>query len=94
MELNERPNDLPRDELLDRAREAIAQFDAQGTPAFVNFKFTCEKCGTRCSLSEPNTLYENGECCVCGHTTKIIAGGFSLTINLASHQVKGGKETE
>ena len=83
MELKE-PSNLPREELLDRAREAVAMFAAQGVDAYVNFKFTCERCGTRCTLSEPNTLYENGECCQCGHTTKISEGGFSLTANLAS----------
>jgi hypothetical protein len=78
------PTNLPRVELLRRAQEAIDMFEAQGTPAHVNFKFTCERCGTRCTLTEPNMLYENGECFICGHTTKITEGGFSLTANLAS----------
>ena len=82
-----RPDDLPRDELLERAREALAMCQEQGTPAHVNFKFTCEKCGTRCTLSDPNMLWEKGECCNCGHTTKITQGGFSLTMNLASRQL-------
>jgi hypothetical protein len=78
------PTNLPRAELLKRAQAAIDMFLAQGTPAHVNFKFTCERCGTRCTLSEPNMLYETGECFVCGHITKIVEGGFSLTANLAS----------
>jgi len=87
-ELGHPINDLPRDELLERAREAVAMFEKLGTPVYVNFKFTCEKCGGRCTLSDPNTLYENGECCICGHTTKITKGGFSLTMNLASRQIE------
>jgi hypothetical protein len=82
MERKIKPTDLPRDELLERAREAIAMFDAQGVSAYVNFKFTCEQCGFRCTLSDANTLHAFGECCKCGHTTEIVAGGFALTANL------------
>jgi len=81
-------NDLPREELMARAQAALDQFARQGTPAHVNFKFTCERCGTRCTLSDPNTLYEEGECFQCGHTTKIEKGGFALTANLASRHIK------
>jgi hypothetical protein len=78
------PNDLPRGELLARAQAAITQFAKEGCAAHVNFKFTCEKCGQRCALTEPNTLYENGECFACGHETPITHGGFSMTVNLVS----------
>ena len=83
-----RHNDLPREELMRRADEAIQLFASQGTPAHVNFKFTCERCGTRCTLSDPNVLYETGECFQCGHSTKITHGGFMMTMNLASRQLK------
>ncbi len=76
--------DLPRDELMAQATEALAK-----TPgSVVNFKFTCENCGERCILSEPNKLYESGECCTCGHTTKIDKGGFMLTLKLSERDDK------
>jgi hypothetical protein len=77
-----KPKNLPREELLKRAQEAIDLFEQQGNPAHVNFKFTCEKCGARVALCEPNMLYENGECYKCGHITKITHGGFTLSVNL------------
>jgi len=46
--------------------------------ADVLFKFTCEHCGERCTLQEPNVLYENGECFKCGNGTKIEFGGFTI----------------
>jgi rRNA maturation endonuclease Nob1 len=80
--MRELPSNLPRQELLERAEAAIQMFATQGVKAHVNFKFTCERCGERCTLTEPNMLYENGECHVCGHVTKIVEGGFALTANL------------
>ena len=71
-----------------RAQVALDMFEKQGTPAEVHFTYTCEKCGTRCTLSEPNMLRENGECCVCGHTTTITEGGFTLIANLHSTRVR------
>ena len=44
--------------------------------AKVFFKFTCENCGERVTFSEPNILYESGECCKCGHITEVKAGGY------------------
>jgi hypothetical protein len=82
-----KPTDLPRNELIERAGEAVAMFKAQGVEAYVNFKFNCEKCGFRCTFTEPNTIYEYGDCCMCGHRTKVVEGGFALTANLASRQL-------
>ena len=65
-------SDLPRVEVMRRA-EAAAQ---QGWT--VHFKFTCEGCGKRCTLQEPNVLYEYGECFKCGHKTKLDSAGFML----------------
>lgn len=70
--------DLPRQELMRAANDAMSRYQN----AEVHFKFTCEKCGERCTLSKANTLYENGECYKCGHETKIEKGGFSLTLTL------------
>jgi hypothetical protein len=69
---------LPREELLSRAEEVMRHFFEEGAQVEVHFKFTCQACGTRCTLSEPNILYENGECSFCGHVTPINEGGFTL----------------
>jgi hypothetical protein len=72
-----RPGDLPRAEIAKLADEAIVRY---GGPNMceVRFKFTCVHCGTRCSFSEPNALYEEGECCACGKSTTVTAAGFSM----------------
>ncbi len=72
-----RPGDLPRADLESCANRAIAQFGGPKQVS-VKFKFTCMHCGTRCTLSEPNVLYESGICCECGKETMILFGGFSL----------------
>jgi hypothetical protein len=71
-------HDLPREELMKRAQEAIRQIPG----AIVHFKFTCPKCGERCTFTEPNALYENGECCKCGHDAPVTKGGFSLEFTI------------
>lgn len=65
--------DLPREEA-----KALADLRAQEGWT-VNFKFTCEQCGERMMLSDPNTLYEYGECCLCGHRTRLDMVGFMLS---------------
>lgn len=79
-----REGDLPREELMKRAAEVTAD-DGTWPGANILFKFTCEHCGERCTLVEPNVLYENGECHKCGKTTKIDYGGFTI------HMVIGKK---
>ena len=69
--------DLPRDEIMRLANDALAK--AQGR-AKIHFKFTCDHCGARVFFDEPNTLYESGECAVCGKTTKIEQAGFALEL--------------
>jgi len=64
--------DLTINELLERARMWI---EAGWT---VYFKFTCEKCGSRRTFTEPNTIYEYGKCEECGHITRIKKGGFMV----------------
>lgn len=78
-------SDLPRDELLRRADEAIAMYGGPEV-ARVYFKFTCKNCGARCILHEPNLLYERGRCCGCHHETEITEGGFLLAIALVPRQ--------
>jgi hypothetical protein len=68
--------DLPRAELEALAAETLKQYP--GSQIF--FKFTCQHCGERCTLSEPNRLYESGECFACGKETTINEGGFMLSL--------------
>jgi hypothetical protein len=77
-----KPLDLPRAELQQRAEEALRRYPG----AQVYFKFTCVHCGERCTLTEPNVLYEKAECFKCGHETVITKGGFSLHINVAANR--------
>lgn len=74
--------DLPREELLRRADIIIKSFRESNVEAIVRFKFTCGKCGTRCTLQEANVLPENGECFHCGAITKLGQGGFMLEAKL------------
>jgi hypothetical protein len=71
--------DLPRDEAMRLAEEAIL---GHGGPerAAVQFKFTCANCGKRCTFCDANTLHTYGECCDCGHETKVDKAGFLLML--------------
>ncbi len=69
--------DLCKADLLRAADNTILANGGQGRCS-VRFKFTCPNCGTRCTLNEPNTFYDEGECCACGHVSKIERGGFVL----------------
>lgn len=80
-----RKGDLPRAELEKLAQKALE--DHKG--AEVHFKFTCQYCGERCTLDEPNRLYENGICFACEKETPIHFGGFSLHLNF-----EGGKRSK
>lgn len=61
---------LSREEVVNRATQwVLGGWD-------VYFKFMCEKCGAKCVLQKPNTLYEYGECHTCGHSTKLDKIGF------------------
>jgi len=76
-----RPGDLPRLQLAALANQEIERYGGPDK-CHVNFKFTCSHCGARCSLVEPNTLYEEGECCVCHGSTTITHGGLALHLKL------------
>lgn len=71
--------ELPRGELMEHANRTLIEF---GDLAEVFFKYTCEGCGERCMLSEPNILYEKGECHKCGHVTPITKGGYTLVMKM------------
>lgn len=70
------PTNLKRDELLRRARETLEHFPG----ATVFFKYTCDRCDCRVTFTEPNCLFEEGECYVCGHRQSVTAGGYALEI--------------
>jgi rRNA maturation endonuclease Nob1 len=74
-----RHGDLTRQELEASANRAITRYEDHYDVS-INFKFTCEACGERCTLAEPNRLYERGECHACGHETEIKLGGFVLSL--------------
>ena len=71
------PTDYPRAQIAQMAESAIAR---HGGPAHatVYFKFTCRACGERCTFTEPNALYEEGECHVCGLHQPVTTAGFAL----------------
>lgn len=65
-------HDLPIKEAVERAKLWIEK-------KFLVFqKFTCENCGNRLTIEEPNKFFEFGTCDKCGHTTKIEKCGFSI----------------
>lgn len=72
-----REGDLPREELLKAAQEQTGPH-GQWPGGEVLFKFSCSHCGERCTFQEPNQLFENGECHVCGKSTKVEYGGFAI----------------
>ena len=60
--------------------EAVRQAELRAKQGWtVYFKFTCEQCGQRCTLTDPNTLWEYGECFLCGYKTKLDIVGYLLT---------------
>lgn len=75
----QKPKDLPKDELFAKAEEVLARY---GEKAEVYFKFTCTHCGQRCTLEKPNYLPKYGECFKCGQDTEIKEGGFMLMLEM------------
>jgi hypothetical protein len=73
-----REGDLPRDQLMERAKQVMQEHEQQGIGCEIHFKFTCEHCGRRCMLADPNTLHLYGECDGCGQETEIKFGGFTV----------------
>lgn len=73
------PTDLPREELMALAAETLQQYPS----ANIYFKFTCQHCGTRCTLQTPNLLHESGICFECERETPILHGGFMIAMEAA-----------
>lgn len=45
--------------------------------------FTCEACGSQQYFEKPNTLFDEGECSVCGHVTPITEYGLVVEFPVA-----------
>src|SRR5262245_43358154 len=69
---NPRPGDLSRGELV---RQCNARLHEGWS---VLFEFTCAHCGQRCTLHNPNILWDSGFCSRCGQETEIDCGGYTL----------------
>ena len=85
---NNIPTDYDRNEIMRMADEAIRK--AAGH-ARVYFKFTCQHCGKRCTFSEPNKLYAEGECYVCNKTSQVGKAGFLLVLSSPGHESEWDK---
>jgi hypothetical protein len=69
-----KPKDYPFNEIT----LAIERLAAQGAQCFQ--KWTCEQCGERFGMDEPNTLYKTGYCESCNHVTNIEERGCNYAI--------------
>lgn len=45
----------------------------------IHQKFTCENCGTRQTMEEPDKFFEKGICEECNHVTDLVARGCNYT---------------
>jgi len=73
-EPREKQLDYPFAEVCATAQEAIAH----GGTVFQ--KFTCEYCGVRQFITEPNAFYRQGTCEKCGKVTDIQARGCNYMV--------------
>ena len=87
---DKKPTNYPRAEIMRMAESAIQQYGGP-SKARVYFKFTCAHCGERCTFSEPNKLYEEGECGSCGKTTTVNDAGFMLALTDDDGSFAAGK---
>ena len=67
-------NDYPFQEIV----AAVDKLAAKGALCYQ--KFTCEKCGERLTMDEPNVLYKTGTCDKCGHVTNIEKNGCNYQV--------------
>lgn len=69
------PNDYPLEEIVKAAAEIIKTGDFM-----VLQKFSCEHCGQRLTISEPNKIYTEGTCDKCGKVTDIRKHGCNYVL--------------
>ncbi len=62
-------HDYPLEEIC----EAVLEHIKRGATAYQ--KFSCEKCGERLTIEEPNKFYTEGHCDKCDHVTDLTKHG-------------------
>ena len=78
------PGDLSMEDIEKQVNELLAN-----NPHVATYqKFTCEKCGSRQTMEEPNTFYLEGACEECKHVTDIRKKGCGY---MATFNMKGGQ---
>jgi hypothetical protein len=70
---------FPLDEIIAQANERIAD------GATVYQKFTCDGCGQRLTIEEPNTFHVKGACDQCDVITDIRKSGCNYMLVLGEH---------
>jgi hypothetical protein len=68
-------NDYPLHDIIQSVQRLI------NDGATVYQKFTCEKCGSRQTIEEPNRLFTSGVCEECKHTTDIRKRGCNYMVH-------------
>jgi len=77
--VEKRPIDLPLEELVAMADDVLAR------NGHVWLKFTCQHCGSRQTIDEPDTFYIFASCEECGQTTSLgdVGGGLMVILPLS-----------
>lgn len=68
-------NDYPIEECVATADKYIAK------GMFAYQKFTCDHCGSRQTMGEPNTFFTSGTCEACGKTTDLKKKGCNYLLS-------------
>jgi hypothetical protein len=76
-------NDYPFEDIVREAAKLIEEKKAN-----VHQKFTCDSCGSRQTMDEPNKFFTSGICEECGHVTDIVEKG----CNYLAHFRMGGEK--
>jgi len=69
-------NDYPFEEIAEDAGKILAQ----DKNASVYQKFSCENCGSRQTIDEPNRFYTLGKCEECSHVTDLRRRGCNFMV--------------
>lgn len=75
-------HDLSRRQIMRAAKVAMMNAQRQ-TPhgeVYVLFRYSCEKCGTRCTFNDKNRLPLTGQCFRCGYVQNVKRAGFMLMV--------------
>jgi hypothetical protein len=72
--------DLPKDELMRHAEDAMRSFAKKGLAIDAYFKATCPNCGKRMTFNDPNIIYDKMECVLCGTVFPFTKGGYLVKI--------------